>query len=175
MFNETLLPKTKPEEETEQNSFVKINLYALRYDKENKIDICDKNEFENLIDEKLIDQLDEEKYKVILDFKKFNNNCYEINYLLSKYNYFLRVIELKSKFRYLTMKDQKKKFFSGKFQVALLKNTMVFKQYELNLSEEKEKTLNRLIESINRQEIQKLVRFVIIKKTFQKHIQIFIM
>ena len=69
MFNETLLPKTKPEEETEQNSFVKINLYALRYDKENKIDICDKNEFENLIDEKLIDQLDEEKYKVILDFK----------------------------------------------------------------------------------------------------------
>ena len=69
MFNETLLPKTKPEEETEQNSFVKIILYALRYDKENKIDICDKNEFENLIDEKLIDQLDEAKYKVILDFK----------------------------------------------------------------------------------------------------------
>ena len=58
MFNETLLPKTKPEEETEQNNFVKIILYALRYDKENKIDICDKNEFTNVIDEKLIDQLD---------------------------------------------------------------------------------------------------------------------
>ena len=119
MFNETLLPKTKPEEETEQNSFVKINLYALRYDKENKIDICDKNEFEYLIDEKLIDQLDEEKYKVILDFKKFNNNCYEINYLLSKYNYFLRVIELKSKFRYLTMKDQKKKKIFRKISSCL--------------------------------------------------------
>ena len=81
---------------------------TLRYDKENKIDICDKNEFKKLIDEKLIDQLDEEKYKFILDLQKFNNNCYEINYLLSKYNYFLRVFELKNKFRYLTMEDKKK-------------------------------------------------------------------
>ena len=77
MFNETLLPKTKPEEETEQNSFVKIILYALRYDKENKIDICDKNEFKKMIDEKLIDQLGEEKNKFILDFQ-INNNCYEL-------------------------------------------------------------------------------------------------
>ena len=59
-------------------------MYALRYDKENKIDIWDKNEFKKLIDEKLIDQLDEEKYKFVLDLKKFNNNCYRINYLLSK-------------------------------------------------------------------------------------------
>ena len=79
-FNETLLPKTKPEEETEQKSFIKIILCTLRYDKENKIDICDKNEFKKLIDEKLIDQLDEEKYKFILDLQKFNNNCYEIYY-----------------------------------------------------------------------------------------------
>ena len=40
--------------------------------------------------------------------QKFNNNCYEINYLLSKYNYFLRLFELKSKFQHLTMKDEKK-------------------------------------------------------------------
>ena len=59
-------------------------MYALRYDKENKIDIWDKNEFKKLIDEKLIDQLDEEKYKFVLDLQKFNNNCYRINYLLSK-------------------------------------------------------------------------------------------
>ena len=90
-FNETLLPKTKLEEETERNSFIKIILFALRYDKENKMDICDKNEFKKLIDENFFDQLDEEKYKFILGLQKFNNNCYEINYLLSKYNYFLRV------------------------------------------------------------------------------------
>ena len=59
-------------------------MYALRYDKENKIDIWVKNEFKKLIDEKLIDQLDEEKYKFVLDLQKFNNNCYRINYLLSK-------------------------------------------------------------------------------------------
>ena len=59
-------------------------MYALRYDKENKIDIWDKNEFKKLIDEKLNDQLDEEKYKFVLDLQKFNNNCYRINYLLSK-------------------------------------------------------------------------------------------
>ena len=59
-------------------------MYALRYDKENKIDIWDKNEFKKLRDEKLIDQLDEEKYKFVLDLQKFNNNCYRINYLLSK-------------------------------------------------------------------------------------------
>ena len=50
-----MLPKTKPEEETEHNSFIKIISFALRYDKEKKTDICDKNEFKKLIDEKLID------------------------------------------------------------------------------------------------------------------------
>ena len=119
-------------------------MYALRYDKENKTDICHKNEFKKVIDENLIDQLDEEKYKFILDLQKFDNNCYEINYLYSKYNYFLRVFELKNKFQYLTMKDKKKKL-SGRFEVALLKNVMIFKQYLLNMPEEKEKTLNQLV------------------------------
>ena len=34
---------------------------------------------------------------------------------------------------------------SDKFQAALPKNAMVFKQYQLNLPEKKEKILNRLI------------------------------
>ena len=60
-FGETLMPKTKPEEETEHNNFVKVILYAIRFDKQNKTDICDKNDFKKVIDENLIDQLDEEK------------------------------------------------------------------------------------------------------------------
>ena len=75
-FGDTLLPKTKPDEEIEHNNFVKIILYALRYDKENKTDFCDKNEFKKIIDETLIDHLDEEKYKFIPDMQKCNNNCY---------------------------------------------------------------------------------------------------
>ena len=107
-FGETLMPKTKPEEETEHNNFVKVILYAIRFDKQNKTDICDKNDFKKVIDENLIDQLDEEKYEFILDLEKFYNNCYEINHVLSKYNCFLRVFELKNKFRHLTVKKQKK-------------------------------------------------------------------
>ena len=107
-FGETLMPKTKPEEETEHNNFVKVILYVIRFDKQNKTDICDKNDFKKVIDENLIDQLDEEKYEFILDLQKFYNNCYEINHVLSKYNCFLRVFELKNKFRHLTVKKQKK-------------------------------------------------------------------
>ena len=106
-FGETLMPKTKPEEETEHNNFVKVILYAIRFDKQNKTDICDKNDFKKVIDENLIDQLDEEKYEFILDLQKFYNNCYEINHVLSKYNCFLRVFELKNKFRHLTVNKQK--------------------------------------------------------------------
>ena len=61
-----------------------------------------------MIDENLIDQLDEVKYEFILDLQKFNNNSYEINYVLSKCNYFLRLFQLKNKFRHLTMKEPKK-------------------------------------------------------------------
>ena len=32
--------------------------------------------------------------------------CYEINMILSKFGYFLRVFELRNKFRHLSMKDK---------------------------------------------------------------------
>ena len=66
-FGKSLLPKTKLDEEIEHNNFIRIILYAIRYDKENKTDLCDKNEFKKTIDEILIEQLDEEKYTFILD------------------------------------------------------------------------------------------------------------
>ena len=54
--------KTKLDEEIEPNDFIRIISYAIRYDKENKTDVCNKNEFKKkTIDEKLIEQLDEEK------------------------------------------------------------------------------------------------------------------
>ena len=55
---------------------------------------------------------------LFFDLQKFNNNGYEIHYLLSKYNDFLRVFELKNKFRHLTMKDKKKpKYFQTNFKL----------------------------------------------------------
>ena len=57
-FSENLLPKFNLNDQIEHNSFIRAVLYAIRYEKENKTDICNKNELKNIIDKKLIDQLD---------------------------------------------------------------------------------------------------------------------
>ena len=59
----------------------------------------------------LIDELDKNKFKLEIDLQKFNNDCYEINCLLSDFNYFLRVFELKNKFRQMIIKEPKKTNF----------------------------------------------------------------
>ena len=74
-FTESLLPNIESENGTEQNNFIRVILYALRFDKTNKKDICNKNELKTVTDEKLIDQLDEENYNFVLDSQKFNKNC----------------------------------------------------------------------------------------------------
>ena len=65
-FSESLQPKSNLDEETVHNSFIRVILYALRYGKEKKTDICDKNEFKKVIDEKLIEQLDEKNVNLYL-------------------------------------------------------------------------------------------------------------
>ena len=45
---------------------------------------------------------------MVFGYQKFNSQCYEINLLLAKYGYFLRVFELKGKFHHLTLKITKK-------------------------------------------------------------------
>ena len=81
----------------EHNQFVRAILYALRFDK--------------IIDKKLMEYLIKYKYK-------FNNICYEINSVLSKHDYFLKVFELKNKFRYLSMKEPKNKTLLYNYQVV---------------------------------------------------------
>ena len=83
----------------EHNQFVRAILYALRFDK--------------IIDKKLMEYLIKYKYKY-----KFNNICYEINSILSKHDYFLKVFELKNKFRYLSMKEPKNKTLLYNYQVV---------------------------------------------------------
>ena len=80
---------------------------------------CGKQEFEESIDKNLIEQLDQpEKFQFIVDLQKFNNICYEINSILSKHDYFLKVFELKNKFRYLSMKEPKNKTLLYNYQVV---------------------------------------------------------
>ena len=44
-----------------------------------------------------------------LDVLNFENQCFKINTILSKYNMFLRVFELKDKFRYLFKQNSEQK------------------------------------------------------------------
>ena len=94
-FTENHLPKSNENEDDQHNSFIRAILYAIRYQKEIKPAICNKDDFKYLINEELMEELHEKKYELILDLQKFNNDCYEINFLLSDFNYFLTVYELK--------------------------------------------------------------------------------
>ena len=46
-----------------------------------------------------------------IDLQKFNNDCYEINCLLSDFNYFLKVFKLENKFRQMIIRELKKTNF----------------------------------------------------------------
>ena len=60
-----------------------------------------------MIDKNLIEQIDQpEKFKFFIELQTFMNMCYEINAILSKFGYFLRVF--KNQFRHLAMKDKTK-------------------------------------------------------------------
>ena len=84
-------------------------MYALKFDKNGSKDVCSKEDFEKVIDKNLIEQIDQpEKFKFIIELETFMKMCYEINTILSKFGYFLKVFELKNKFRHLTMKDKTK-------------------------------------------------------------------
>ena len=103
-FNETLFPNTHDK----NNRLINVLLLAIRFDKVGKTNVCDQNEFKENIDSNLIKELNEGNFTFILDLQKFNNICYEINLILSKHNYFLRIFELKDKYRQLSMKEPKK-------------------------------------------------------------------
>ena len=96
-FNESLFPRVDNENEKVEKKFCKVVLYALRFDKTELKDTCSNEEFEKIIDKDFFEKLSKpEKLKFIIDLQKFHNLCYEINSILSKHNYFLRVFELKS-------------------------------------------------------------------------------
>ena len=107
-FSETLYPISK-----DQNNNITLTntiLFNIRYFLENKTDICGLDDLKLCINNNfLFDTLYENsKYKLILDYQKFNANCHEINSLLAKNEYFLRIFELSQKFQYFSLKNPKK-------------------------------------------------------------------
>ena len=70
--------------------------------------MCSSAELKESVDNNLFIQLNQEKFNIALDHQKFNNQCHEVNMLLAKHGYFLRVFELKNKFRHLALKNPKR-------------------------------------------------------------------
>ena len=95
-FKSNLLP-------TEQNeidhTFIRVILYKVRQILAEKTDICtDEVLIQNEIVKDLFEKLNE-KFIFSLDIQKFELVCYEINEILIKHNFFLRVFEQKNKYR----------------------------------------------------------------------------
>ena len=91
-FNKTLFPN----ESENQNQFCQVILLALNFKINGTKNTCNIEDFE--------------KFKFIIDQQYFFNICYKIDMILAKFGYFLRVFELKNKYRQLTIKqsDQQK-------------------------------------------------------------------
>ena len=107
-FTETLFPISKNNQKN--NSLTNAILFNIRYILENKTDVCSPDDLKLSINNNfLFDKLYEnDKFELILDYQKFNANCHEINSLLAKDGYCLRIFELRQKFRYLSLKNPKK-------------------------------------------------------------------
>ena len=82
--------------------------FAIRFNVKQKTDLISLAELKELVDNNLFIQLNQEKFNIILDYQKFNNQCHKVNMLLAKHGYFLRVFKLKNKFHHLALKNLKK-------------------------------------------------------------------
>ena len=106
-FKCSLLPNNK--EENIHNSFNRVILYEIRQITENKTDICDEETLkQNEVINQIIERLSCENFNFSLDLQEFERICYQINEILSEYNFFLRVFEQKNKYRNILLKKPEK-------------------------------------------------------------------
>ena len=116
----------------------------MRFDKTGFKDKCDKQEFEKSIDQSNIQKLID-NFELIIDLQKFHNMCYKINSVLSRYNYFLGVFELKNKYRRFSMKDKSKKKIVRQLSSCLIEKYSGFRL----ISIEHEKNQRKLFKPID--------------------------
>ena len=103
--------KNPVENQTRENSFYLALLYAICFLKTKKSDLCEEGELENQIGSDLYSKIKEKKESCVLDLIKrnFDTMCFDLNEILVGHNFFLRVYELKDKFRYLFHENYEKK------------------------------------------------------------------
>ena len=96
IFKSTFFPADKQE-----LSFKEAILYSIRFHEEDSQ--IQSTNFNTEILEYLNDDI-----KIVLDIRQFRNTCYHINDFLAERNHFLRVFELKNKFREIRLKETEK-------------------------------------------------------------------
>ena len=115
--------------------------------------VCDNDDLEKVLDEKLIMEIHQpEKFKFIIDQQYFFNMCYEINMIMAKFGYFLRVFEFKNKYRHLTMKrpDRQQKIVR-QLSSCLIEKYDGFMVVSIEYQKKREKNLSQSISFINQQ------------------------
>ena len=167
-FNESLFPRV------DVDQFCNAILYALRFDKTGLKDMCNKGEFEKTIDKSIVEELNNpEKFQFIIELQKFHM-CYEINAIVSKHNYFLRVFELKNKFRQFTMKDKSKQKILRQLSSCLIEKYSGFTVISIEFKKKQRKMFEPIDIIINQQNVLKQNHFTIFLMIFQKHIHLYI-
>ena len=74
-----------------------------------------------------------------MDLQKFQNIRYEINSILSKYSYFLRVFELKNKYRRFSVKDKNKQKIVKKLSSCLIEKYSGFRVISIEFERKQRK------------------------------------
>ena len=107
-------------------------MFTIRYQLSRKVEPCDDEQLKIDIGAEIFNEIYPLKsmMKLNLDILHFENQCLKINQILSKNNLFLRIFELKEKFRCLI---KQKILLSEIFHCVLLKNLTVLISLELNL------------------------------------------
>ena len=94
----------------------------------------------------LIEKLDQpEQFKLIIDLQKFHDIYYQINSIFSEHDYFLKVFELKNKFRHLSMKQTKKQNIVGQLSTCLIEKNNGFQVISIECAKKQRKKLMPII------------------------------
>ena len=131
------------------DSFFMQFCYSIRYEKTEKVDQCDnfREEIGTELYEKLLGLRG--KLQLKLDHRRFEGQCFEENKALIEYGYFLRLFELKKKFRTYMKKDSKKQKLKKMFLVASWKNLEALILLALNTAKNDKLSLRLLISYIS--------------------------
>ena len=118
-------------------------LYAIRFLKTKKSDLCEEGELENQIGSGLYLKIKEKKESCILDLNKrnFDTMCFDLNEILLGNTFFLRVYELKDKFRYLFHENYEKKEVIRRVSSCIKEKFNGFTFAQINLAKNQKQDL----------------------------------